>query len=126
MLIRRLLVWGWTDERIWKEYRIPISTIQKAKNEIEKQAIEEFENKAFHAVELARFKDRMKFIIDSMDSITNDPNVPLADMINSEKVKLDALAMLRDAIEASISSSDPYSALEKIVEQSRIRGQWSQ
>jgi hypothetical protein len=126
MLIRRLLVWGWTDERIWKEYRIPISTIQKAKNEIEKQAIEEFENKAFHAVELVRFKDRMKFIIDSMDSITNDPNVPLADMINSEKVKLDALATLRDAIEASISSSDPYSALEKIVEQSRIRGQWSQ
>jgi hypothetical protein len=34
---------------------------------------------------------------------------------------LDALAMLQDAIEASMSSSDPYSALGKILEQSNRR-----
>jgi hypothetical protein len=38
MLIRRLKVYGWSDERIWKEYRIPIPVIQKAKKEIERQA----------------------------------------------------------------------------------------
>jgi hypothetical protein len=59
----------------------------------------------------------MKLIIDNMDSIAKDKNVSPADRIKSESIKLDVLAMLRDAIEASISSRDPYSALEKIVEQ---------
>ena len=58
----------------------------------------------------------MKFVTDSMNSITKDPNVSLADRINSEHVKLEALVILRDAIEASISSPDPHSALKKIVE----------
>jgi hypothetical protein len=118
MLIRRLWFWGWSDYQIWKEYHIPFLVIQKAKNEIERQATEEFENKALHAVELAKFKERLKFVIDNMDSIAKDPNVSHADRIKSEAVKLEALAMLQDAIVASISSSDPYGALEKIVEQS--------
>jgi hypothetical protein len=42
--------------------------------------------------------------------------VSLADRLKSESVKLEALAMLRGAIEASISSSDPHTALKKIVE----------
>jgi hypothetical protein len=67
---------------------------------------------------LAKLKHRLKIIIDSMDAIAKDQNVSHADRIKSESVKLEALAMLRDAIEATISSSDPYSALEKIVEQS--------
>jgi hypothetical protein len=116
MLIRRLWFWGWNDYQIWKEYRIPIPAIQKAKNEIERQATEEFENKEQHAVELAMFKERLKFVIDNMDSIAKDPNVSHADRIKSESVKLEALAMLRDATEASITSPDPHSALEKIVE----------
>jgi hypothetical protein len=94
MLIRRLWFEGWTDDNIWKEYRIPFPVIQKAKDEIERQAAEEFENKGQHAVELAMFKERLKFVIDSMDSIANDPNVSHADRINSESVKLEALAML--------------------------------
>lgn len=53
-----------------------------------------------------------------MDSITNDPNVSIADRLKSESIKLEALAMLRDAVEASISSPNPHSALEKIVEHS--------
>ena len=53
-----------------------------------------------------------------MDSITKDPNVSYVDRINSEAIRLDALAMLRNAIEASISSSDPHTALKKIVEKS--------
>lgn len=121
MLIRRLWFGGWSDYQIWKEYRIPFPVIQKAKNEIERQATEEFENKALHAVELAKFKERLKFVIDNMNSIAKDPNVSYADRIKSEAVKLEALAMLRDAIEASVSSSDPYGALEKIVEQSSRR-----
>ena len=76
-----------------------------------------------HAVELAMLKERLEFVVDSMDSITKDPNVSLVDRINSERVKLEALAILQDAIEASISSSDAYSALEKIVEQSSQRQQ---
>jgi hypothetical protein len=44
-----------------------------------------------------------------------------ADRIKSESVKLEALAILRDAVVASVSSSDPRSALEKIVEQSSRR-----
>jgi hypothetical protein len=123
MLIRRLKVFGWSDFQIWKEYRIPIPAIQKAKNEIERQATEEFENKGQHAVELAMFKERLKFVIDNMDSIANDPNVSHADRINSEAVKLEALALLRDAIEASITSPDPHSALKKIVERSSSRHQ---
>jgi hypothetical protein len=63
------------------------------------------------------FKERLKFIIDSMDSITKDPNVSIADRLKSESIKLEALAMLGDTIEASISSPDPHSALKKIVEQ---------
>src|SRR6266508_2257756 len=118
MLIRRLWFEGWNDYRIWNEYRIPIPVIQKAKKEIERQAAEEFENKELHAVELARLKYLLKFVIDSMDSIAKDPNVSLADRINSERVKLEALAILRDTIEASIFSPDPYGALEKIIEQS--------
>ena len=116
MLIRRLWFWGWSDYQIWKEYRIPFPVIQKAKNEIERQATEEFENKESHAVELAMFKERLKFVIDTNDAIIKDPNVSQADRINSERIKLEALAMLRDAIEASITSADPHSALEKIVE----------
>ena len=90
MLIRRLLVLGWSDHRIWKEYRIPIPIIQKAKKEIQSQATEEFNNKESHAVELAKFKERVKFIIDSMDSITKDPNVSLANRLKSEGIKLEA------------------------------------
>jgi hypothetical protein len=47
----------------------------------------------------------------------------LADRIKSEAVKLEALAMLQDAIEASISCPDPHSLLKKIVEQSSSRQQ---
>jgi hypothetical protein len=118
MLIRRLWFEGWTDYRIWKEYRIPISVIQKAKKEIARQATEEFEDKELHAVDLAKLKHLSRVIIDSMDSIAKDPNVSLADRINSERTKVEALAVLRDTIEASISSPDPHSALRKIIEQS--------
>jgi hypothetical protein len=123
MLIRRLWVWGWTDERIWKEYRIPIDVIQKAKKKVERQAIEEFNNKEMQAFELAKFKDRLKIIIDNMDAIAKDPNVSHADRIKSEGIKLEALAMLQIAIEASITSSEPFSALEKIVKRSSSRQQ---
>jgi hypothetical protein len=118
MLIRRLWFWGWSDYQIWKKYRIPFRVIQKAKDEIERQATEEFENKGQHAVELAMFKERLKFVIDNMDAIAKDKNVSHADRINSESAKLEALAMLRNAIDASISSSDPHTALKKIVEKS--------
>jgi hypothetical protein len=76
------------------------------------------------AFELVKFKDRLKFIIYNMNAIAKDPNVSHADRIKSEAIKLDALAMLRNAIEASISSPDPRTALKKIVEQSirRERG----
>jgi hypothetical protein len=121
MLIRRLWVWGWSDERIWKEYCIPIPVIQRAKKVIERQAFEEFNNKEMQAFELAKFKDRLTFVIDSNDAITKDPNVSLADRLKSESIKLEALAMLQIAIVASISSRDPYSALEKIVEKSSSR-----
>lgn len=50
MLIRRLWFWGWSDYQIWKEYRIPFPVVQKAKNEIERQVTEEFDNKESHAV----------------------------------------------------------------------------
>ena len=64
------------------------------------------------------FNERLKFVIDNMDAISKDPNVSYADRIKSEAVKLEALAMLRNAIEGSISSSDPHTALKKIAEQS--------
>jgi hypothetical protein len=115
MLIRRLLVLGWSDHRIWKEYRIPIPIIQKAKNEIERQATEEFENKVPHAVEFSRWKDRLKRIIDNMDSMAKDKNMSHKDRLNAESIKFEALAMLRDAMEASISCPDPYSAFETAV-----------
>jgi hypothetical protein len=53
-----------------------------------------------------------------MDAISKDPNVSYADRIKSEAIKLEALAMLRNAIEGSISSSDPHTALNKIIEKS--------
>jgi hypothetical protein len=115
------LVWRWSDEQIWKEYRIPIPLIHKAKREIERQATEEFESKERHAVELANYKDRLKFIIDGADSIIKSKNLSIADRIKFEGIKLETLAMLRDAVIASISCSDPYSALEKIVERSDNR-----
>ena len=118
MLIRQLWFWGWDDYQIWKEYRIPIPVIQKAKDEIEIQATEEFENKESHAVELAKLKERLMFVVDTNDAITKDPNVSHADRLKSESIKLESLAMLRDIIEASNTSPDPQSALKKIVEQS--------
>jgi hypothetical protein len=121
MLIRRLKVFGWSDERIWKEYRIPIPVIQKAKDKIERQATEEFENKEIQAFELAKLKDRLKMVIDGMDSIATDDNVSIADRLKSESIKLEALAMLRNTIEASISSPDPLRALQKIDEGSSRR-----
>jgi len=92
--------------------------IQKAKKEIERRATEEFNNKGLHAVELAKFKERLKIIIDSNDSIAKDKSLSLADRLKSESIKVEALAILRDTIEASISSSDPHGALGKIVEKS--------
>jgi hypothetical protein len=124
MLIRRLWFEGWNDYQIWNEYRIPIPVIQKAKKEIGRQAGDEFENKELHAVELARLKHLLKVVIDSNDAITKNPNVSLADRLKSESIKLEALAMLRDVIEASISSPDPHSALEKTVEHSSRWRQW--
>jgi hypothetical protein len=56
-----------------------------------------------------------------MDSITKDPNVSLADRLKSEAIKLDALAILQNTIEASITSSEPHTALKKIVEKSGRR-----
>jgi hypothetical protein len=118
MLIRRLKVFGLSDERIWNEYRIAIPLIEKAKKEIERQAMEEFENKEHPAVELAMFKERFKIIIDAADSITKDKNLSAADMIKFERIKLDAVAVLQDATEASISCPDPHTALKKIIEKS--------
>jgi hypothetical protein len=40
MLIRRLWFEGWSHYGIWKEYRISIPVIQKAKDEIERQDAE--------------------------------------------------------------------------------------
>jgi hypothetical protein len=118
MLIRNLKIMGGSDYQIWKDYHIPIPVIQKARNEIERQATEEFENKELHAVELARLRERLMFVVDSMDSIMKDPNVSIADRLKSESIKLEALAVLQDATEASISCPDPYSVLRKILEQS--------
>ena len=86
MWIRRLWFWSWSDYKIWKDYHIPFLVIQKAKNEIERQDIEEFENKALHAVELAKLRERLMFVVDCMDSITKDPSVSIVDRINSERV----------------------------------------
>lgn len=69
MLILRPWFEGWTDYQIWKEYRISIPVIEKAKDEIERQATKEFENKKLHVVELARLKHLLKLIIDSTDAI---------------------------------------------------------
>jgi hypothetical protein len=118
MLIRRLWFEGRTDYQIWKEYRIPIPVIQKGKDEIERQAAKEFENKEMHAVDLAKLKHQLKIIIDINDSISKDENVSLADRLKSESIKLEALAILRNAIEASISCPDPRSELKKIIEKS--------
>jgi hypothetical protein len=86
MLIRRLLVLGWSDHRIWKEYRIPIPVIQKAKKDIEIQATEKFENKEIQAVELSKWKDRLKEIVDNMDSIAKDLSVSYAHRLNAERM----------------------------------------
>jgi hypothetical protein len=65
----------------------------------------------------------LKYVIDNMNSITKDPKVSLADRINSERVKLQALALLQHAVVASISSPDPSIALKKMIEQSSRRQQ---
>ena len=52
MLIRHLKIMGWSDYQIWKDYHIPITVIQKANKDIERQAVEEFDNKDKHEVEL--------------------------------------------------------------------------
>jgi hypothetical protein len=109
---------GKSDYQIWKEYHIAIPVIQKAKKEIERQAAEDFENKEMLAFELAKCKDRLKEVIDCMDSIAKDENLSYADRLNSERIKVEALGNLQDVIEASISSSDPSNAIEKIAEQS--------
>jgi hypothetical protein len=83
-LIRRLKVFDWSDERIWREYLIPIPVIHTARKEIERQAAVEFDNKEMHAVELAKWKDRLQIIIDSNDSIAKDENVSLDDRLKSE------------------------------------------
>jgi hypothetical protein len=49
-------------------------------------------------VEIAKFKERLKFIIYNMDATAKDPNVSHAERIKSEAIKLDALAMLQNAI----------------------------
>jgi hypothetical protein len=116
MLIRRLLVWGWSDERIWNEYRIPYPVIQKAKKVIERQAMEEFENKEMLAFELTKCKERLKLIIDCNDSISKDENLPYKIRLDSERIKVDALGKLQNVIEASITSPDPSAALDKIAE----------
>jgi hypothetical protein len=113
MLVRRLWFEGWNDYQIWKEYRIPFPDIQMAKNEIERQATEEFENKEMLASELAKLKHLLKLIKDYMDSIAKDPKVPYAGRLNSERIKVEALASLQDVLQASLSSSEPYSALDK-------------
>ena len=74
-MTRRLRFEGWNDYQIWKEYRIPIPVIVKAKDEIERQATKEFENKELHRVELARLKHLLKLVLDINDAIINDPNV---------------------------------------------------
>ena len=121
MLIRRLWFEGWSDYQIWKKYRIPFPLIQKAKDEIERQATKRFENKEMLASELARLKHLLKLVVEYMDSIAKDPKVSLADRLNSERIKVEALGKLQDVIEPSISSPDPHTALEKIVEQSNRR-----
>ena len=66
-----------TDRRLMS---VVIYNIHKesTSNEIEIQATEEFENKKLHAVELTRLTHLLKVVIDSMDSITKNPNVSLA------------------------------------------------
>ena len=63
----------------------------------------------------------MKLIIDNMDSMAKDKSISPTDRLNAERIELEVIAKLRDAIEPSISSSDPFSALEKIFEQSGNR-----
>lgn len=63
MLIQHLKVMGKSDYQIWKDYHIAIPIIQKVKKEIERHAVEEFDNKEKHAVDLAIWKDRLKLII---------------------------------------------------------------
>jgi hypothetical protein len=70
------------------------------------------------ASELAKLKHLFNLVIDYMDSITKDPKVSLADRLNSERIKVDAIGKLQDVIEASITSPDPSTALDKIAEQS--------
>jgi hypothetical protein len=52
-----------------------------------------------------------------MDSMIKDKNLSPADRIKSEHIKLDALAIMQNTIEASIICSDPHTALKKIVKQ---------
>jgi hypothetical protein len=67
----------------------------------------------------------LKIIIDSMDSIAKDNNVSHADRLNAERIKLDALALLRDAIEASIFSSNPHTALKKLLKRATAVDDWN-
>lgn len=119
MLIQRLWFRGWSDYQIWKEYRIPIPVIQDAKKQIERQAVEEFSNKDLDAVELAKLKDILKSGIDHMDAIAKDRKATIAQKLQAEQVKLQAIANLKDVIVASINSPDPTSAGKKIIEQTR-------
>jgi hypothetical protein len=66
-----------------------------------------------HAVELARLKHLLKFVIDSNDAITKDPNVSHADRLKSEIIKLEALAMLQVAITAGIATIVAVVAIKK-------------
>ena len=61
----------------------------------------------------------MKEIVDNMDSIAKDLSVSYADRLNAEENE--SQLMLRDEVEASISSSESHTALEKIVEKSNSR-----
>ena len=58
----------------------------------------------------------ISLLIDSADSITKDKNLSPADRVKFYSIKLEYLALLRDATEASITSPDLRSVLKKIVE----------
>jgi hypothetical protein len=45
-------------------------------------------NKEIHAVELSKWRDRLKEIVDNMDSIAKDLSVSYADRLNAERMKL--------------------------------------
>mgnify|MGYP003581109203 CR=1 FL=1 len=61
---------------------------------IERHATEESEDKESHAFKVAIFKERLKFVIDNMDSIAKDENLPYTIRLNLERIEVDALAIL--------------------------------